>query len=75
MEFDINRVYTAVNADEIKPGSKVFGADDLGSLRRIVEGNAEPDILEVVNSDSYGFRFDIGDVDYMLCYLVEEADE
>lgn len=29
MEFDINKVYTAVNADELRPGDKVIVADQM----------------------------------------------
>ena len=32
MEFDKSRVYTALNADELKVGCKVIIADDIASL-------------------------------------------
>lgn len=37
MEFDKNRIYTAVNADELKIGSKCIFADTVRCLRRKVE--------------------------------------
>ena len=36
MEFDKSRVFTTVNADELKVGSKVIVADNLASLKRRV---------------------------------------
>ena len=41
MEFDRSRVYTALNADEVKPGSKVFVADSLAALKLKVKENGE----------------------------------
>lgn len=40
MEFDKSRVFTALNADEIKVGSKGYFADNLRSLRGAAEGSA-----------------------------------
>lgn len=37
MDFDKSRVYTAVNADELKDGSKVYVADSIDTLKRYVE--------------------------------------
>ena len=37
MEFDKSRIYTAVNADELKVGSKVIVANNLGTLKARVE--------------------------------------
>jgi len=37
MKFDKSRVYTAVNADELKIGSRCFFADTVRGLRRKVE--------------------------------------
>lgn len=41
MEFDKSRVYTAVNADELKVGSKCIFADTVKGLRRKVEEDAD----------------------------------
>lgn len=40
MEFDKSRVYTAVNADELKIGSKCIFADTLGALSAKVTSKA-----------------------------------
>lgn len=76
MEFDKSRVYTALNADELKVDSKVIVADDLSSLKtRVIEkdwvftlkkiwGTSSKDRFEVLT----GGRFN-------LCYLVSEPEE
>ena len=46
MEFDKSRVYTIVNADELKVGSKVIVADSLGLLKRLVELSDKANILK-----------------------------
>ena len=77
MEFDKRRVYSAVNADEIKPGSKVFVSDNLFALKQKVETNPLQDlfILNKVLPDNCSYRFEVGDEDdYMLCYLVSEPN-
>lgn len=76
MEFDKSRVYTALNADEVKPGSKVIVADTIYDLRRRVEDNTEQylEVLKKINSDDCEYRFHtIGD--NALCYLVSEPKE
>src|SRR5574344_1173193 len=42
MEFLTERCYTALNADELKPGSKVICANYLESLKTQVEANSYP---------------------------------
>lgn len=37
MKFDKNRIYSAVNADELKPGDRVIVADSLASLKSKIE--------------------------------------
>lgn len=36
MDFDKSKVYTTLNADELKVGSKVIVAYTLGALKRII---------------------------------------
>ena len=43
MEFDKSRVYTALNADELKVGSKVIVADSLQGLKDRVNKAASDD--------------------------------
>lgn len=72
MEFDKGKVYTAVNADELKVGSKVFAADNLVTLRqKVLEAVAER-LIEVKTADKcYRFVTDSQSV-WTLAYLVEE---
>lgn len=78
MEFDINRVYTAVNADELKVGSKVVCANTIKDLKRKV---AENEITEIkgIKDDCYENRFsawlDDDLLGYALAYLISEPEE
>lgn len=75
MDFDKNRVYTAVNADELKIGSKVVCANTIKDLKRKV---AENEIIGIngIKDDCYENRFNAWfDDDYALAYLVSEPEE
>lgn len=57
MEFDESRVYTALNADKLKVGSKVILAKNLHALQELVQGdNCICKLLEV-REDIYQDRF------------------
>ena len=83
MEFDIKQVYTCVNADELKVGSKVICADDLGTLKEIIRQiKSEEDDndnwienLEEVRNENSEFRFVTSQADYNLAYLISEPEE
>lgn len=78
MEFNINRVYTALNADELKVGSKVVCANTIKDLKRKV---AENEITEIkgIKDDCYENRFsawlDDDLLGYALAYLISEPEE
>ena len=77
MEFDKSRVFTCVNAEEVKIGSKVIIADSLGSLKRLVELGDKANIHKLIKiydcNTQHRFRVDNGyNCEYALCYLVEE---
>lgn len=76
MEFDKSKVYTALNADEVKPGSRVFVADNLTALKRKVKENLLEDLftLNKVLSAESSYRFRTENTDFMLCYLVSEPE-
>lgn len=74
MEFDKNRVYTALNADELKVGSKVIVADSITFLKNAVE-DEDVYILQDIASESNAFRFVTNGGTYSLAYLVEEPKE
>lgn len=48
MEFDMSKVYTAANADELKIGSKFIGAESLAELKRKVHNGNISDIYEFI---------------------------
>lgn len=76
MEFDKSKVYTALNADELKVGSKVILADDLGSLKDYVEKDRYTTILTRIKDEEYEYRFVAEEgTCYHLAYLVETPEE
>ena len=75
MTFDKNKVYTALNADEVKVGSKGYFADSLEDLRAFVSEDDDPCTLFEVLGEEYGRRFDEGGNPWNLFYLVEEPEE
>lgn len=77
MKFDVSRVYTAINADELPVGSKCIFADTLKEL--------EDKVLKNDDSSTYALK-KIGDEDakdrfgdfsniWNLAYLVERPEE
>jgi len=76
MEFQKERVFTALNADELKIGSKVTVADDLLALKESVLKHRLPKILRKVEPEDHIGRFLCDDnFHYCLAYLVEESEE
>ena len=71
MKFDVSRVYSAVNADELKVGSKVIVADNLEELKAKVEQGTEPVILQGIEPDDRLYRFVTLYPRNALAYLVE----
>lgn len=75
MEFDNSKVYTALNADELKIGSKVIVANDLAHLKVFVCDDFTC-ILEKVLDEESTCRFVANDgAPYSLAYLVSEPEE
>ncbi|WP_444818473.1 hypothetical protein E4N82_09075 [Treponema denticola] len=77
MKFDKSKVYTAVNADELKVGSKVYVSDNIAYLRECIEDNFESCILTRVMSEKEAKRFciDKSCEKWQLAYLIEPPDE
>ena len=72
MEFDKSRVYTAVNADELKIGSKCIFADSLGELRSYVECDCTEGVLKGIEDEHEEERFKSEqDSLWHLAYLIE----
>ena len=74
MEYDKDRIYTALTADEIKRGSKGYYADCLEDLEERVRSDNKACYGEVmrINPTSFTYRFKLSESDFALFYLVEE---
>ena len=57
MQFDKSKVYTALNAEELKIGSKVLLADDITELKRLVKENIATTKLLSINDEKTAYRF------------------
>ena len=81
MTFNKSKVYTALNADELKAGSKCIFADDLRELRRLVSIEDTSQVLIAIKGESYEYRFEqakadcMGDTLFALAYLIEPPAE
>ena len=74
MEFDISRCYSAINADELKPGDKVIVADTLKDLKSAVDTALYVYELTDILTESSEDRFFVNDRCYLLAYLVERKE-
>ena len=77
MTFDKNKVYTALNADEVKVGSKGYFADSITELKNKIKDEDEK-FSEVgkVYTENNIYRFSDSDgFDYSLFYLVGAPEE
>ena len=78
MEFDKSRVYTALNADELKIGSKVLVSNCISTLKDQVANYKEGDTRELISicsESSLDGRFETIANIYHLAYLVSEPEE
>ena len=76
MEFLKERVFTPLNADEVKAGSKGYFADSLDTLKRLVSEEGLTDVLNAVYPEKAVERFEKeGGPACILFYLVEEPAE
>lgn len=76
MQFKLSKVYTPVNAGELKEGDMVIVADNLDSLMEKVKEYSEESIRKIceIKPSYYTRRFQIttGEM-FILAYLVERA--
>ena len=84
MEFLKERVYTALNADELKIGSKVVIAKNVGALKGLVYNNMISTLIKIYSVDCqdrfcgeyvYKCGNSYDSVTGTLCYLVSEPEE
>lgn len=73
MEFDKSKVYTALNADELKIGSKCIFADTVEELKqRVLTAEVFVNTLSRVYTESEDARFVCeDDRRYLLAYIIE----
>lgn len=76
MEFDKSRVFTALNAEEVKVGSKGYGSDSMEDLKnKVIKGGELSELIEIRGEDSI-LRFIDGLFrSYSLFYLIKEPEE
>lgn len=78
MEFDVNKVFVSLSADDVKIGSKGYCADSLVNLKTQVEHEnilAYGEVTRIHDKDCrYRFRID-NIIDKAFFYLVEEFTE
>ena len=76
MEFQEEMVYTALNADKLKVGSKVVVADNMKSLRTRVESAECFWVrLDGIRNEDEMCRFVTDSNSWMLCYLISEPEK
>ena len=77
MEFDKSRVYTALNADELKIGSRCVFADTIEELkRRVLNADAFVNTLSRVYTEGEDARFVCEDnIKHLLAYIIEPSKD
>ena len=77
MEFDKSKVYTALNADELKIGSKVITSATMSGLKDMVEHDSPLylGVLSKVKDERNSARFVVDDISYELAYLISSPGE
>lgn len=79
MEFDKSKVYTSLNADELKPGSKVICGFSMSQLKeRVEEGEQITEVYQILSDDleqRIKVFYQDGFFCYPLAYLVSEPKE
>ena len=78
MKFDKSRVYTAVNADELKIGSRCLFADTVRGLRRKVEEEGDANRVETfyrLHNNGADNLFVGNNYVYCYAYLIEPPAE
>ena len=78
MEFDKSRVYTAVNADELKVGSKCIFADTVKALRKKVQADDYAQYVQPfirLHDNGYDVQFLADCYTYNYAYLIEPPAE
>lgn len=72
MDFDLSKVYTAANADELHVGDEVVLADTMDDLRmKVAEADGCKTRLTEIGNEDLQYRFRNGQAGYALAYLID----
>ena len=76
MEFDKSKVYTSLNADELKIGSKAIVADTINELKQYVEDDCNINTITSITTGYFSDRF-VSDKkkSYNLAYRLSQREE
>ena len=75
MEFDKSRIFTTVNADELRVGDLVLLANTLTVLKEMIAEHYTPSKLVAIKSEDCLERFCDDDEDsFCLAYLVKRTE-
>ena len=73
MDFDLSRVYTATNADELHVGDEVVVADTMADLRiQVAEADSCKTRLTKIEGEDHQYRFRTAS-GYALAYLIDST--
>ncbi len=77
MEFDKNKVYSTVNAEDLKVGSKCYFANNLDSLKFLFKNDSPIEVLSYIENETHPYRFRKKghSEQYGLAYLIEPPKE
>lgn len=76
MEFNKAKVFTALNANEVKVGSKGYGSDTIEDLKnKVITGGKLLELAEIRGEDSILRFIDTLHQSYALFYFVEEPEK
>ena len=75
MEFNKDRVFTVLDADQVKIGSKAIFADNLVNLKQFVENEIGLSEVKEIGDECYESRFtDSNDNPWALAYIISEPE-
>lgn len=77
MKFDKSRLYSAVNADEVKAGSYGLFADSISTIKEQLTDKVPPtELRRIFNGENTAKCFrESSEIDYLYFYLVEKPKE
>jgi hypothetical protein len=75
-QFDKSKMFTALNADELKVGSKVYVAETISTIKELVEEEIYLTTIKEVMPENCMRRFRTAyGSDYPLAYLIQPPEE